>query len=319
MGTLGDRFGRKRVLQSGLAAVRRRQRARRARPERRAADRAARRDGHRRRDDHARDAVGDHGRLPARGARQGDRDLVRDRRRRHRPRAVRRRPAARVVLLELGVLAQRADRRRRAGRRASRWSPRAATREPGRVRPRAAPRCRSRRSSRSSARSSRRPRAAGPTRSCSAASAPRRCSASPSSPGSGASPSPMLPLRFFADRRFTVASRRRRARLLRDDGLGLRLHAVPAVRARLQRAGGGRGDAAARARPRRRLGRVEQARRARRADAGDRRRAWSASPRCSSTSLLWTPEMAPRAARARHLRAGAVDGRRDGARPPTRS
>ena len=32
---------------------------------------------------------------------------------------------------------------------------------------------------------------------------------------------------------FTVASRRRRARLLRDDGLGLRLHAVPPVRARL--------------------------------------------------------------------------------------
>ena len=36
--------------------------------------------------------------------------------------------------------------------------------------------------------------------------------------------------------------RQRRPRLLRDDGLGLRLHAVPAVRAWLQRAGGRRGD-----------------------------------------------------------------------------
>ena len=56
---------------------------------------------------------------------------------------------------------------------------------------------------------------------------------------------------------------RRRARVLRDDGLGLRLHAVPAVRARLQRAGGRCGDVAARARPGDRRGRVQQARRPR--------------------------------------------------------
>ena len=100
MGTLGDRFGRKRALQGGLiifgsasvlAALAQNSEQLIA---------PARRDGHRRGDDHARDAVGDHGRLPARGTREGDRHLVGDRGRGHRPRPVRRRPAARVVLLE---------------------------------------------------------------------------------------------------------------------------------------------------------------------------------------------------------------------------
>ena len=260
MGTLGDRFGRKRALQAGLVLFGVASVLAAFAQDADSADRAARRDGHRRRDDHAGDAVGDHGRLPARGARQGDRDLVGDRGRRHRPRPVRRRPAARVVLVELGVLAQRAD------RRPSRWSPdspsspRAATRSPARSTS-AARRCRSRRSSRSSTGSSRPARAAGPTRSCSAASRPRRSSASRSSCGSAASPRRCCRSAFFRDPRFTRRVRRRRARLLRDDGLGLRVHAVPPVRARLQRAGGGRRDAAARARARHRLRRVQPARR----------------------------------------------------------
>ena len=108
--------------------------------------------------------------------------------------------------------------------------------------------------------------------------------------------------------------RRRRARLLRDDGLGLRLHAVPPVRARLQRAGGGRRHAAARARPRHRLGRVQPARRQRvgrtRVIAGG----LIGVAAVLSTSLAWTPEMAPVLLGARHVRPRAVDGRRDGAR-----
>ena len=102
----------------------------------------------------------------------------------------------------------------------------------------------------------------------------------------------MLPLRFFSRPALHGRLARRRARLLRDDGLGLRVHAVPAVRARLQRAGGGRGDAAARPGPRRRLGRLEQARRALRPDARDRGRPGRRRGG-ASTSLLWTPDMAP--------------------------
>ena len=70
---------------------------------RRRADRGPRRDGHRRRADHAGDALDHHQRLPARGARQGDRHLVRHGRDRHRPRPADRRPAARVVRLDLGL------------------------------------------------------------------------------------------------------------------------------------------------------------------------------------------------------------------------
>ena len=112
------------------------------------------------------------------------------------------------------------------------------------------------------------------------ASPPPRCSARRSSSGSAASPRRCCRCGSSRDPRVHRRLARRRARLLRDDGLGLRLHAVPAVRARLQRAGGGRDDAPARARPRDRLGRVEPRRRPRRAHAGDRGRAGRASRRC---------------------------------------
>ena len=109
MGTLGDRFGRKRALQAGLLlfggaslAV--------LLGHRQPADRAARRDGHRRRDDHAGDAVDHLQRLPARGARQGDRHLGGHGGRRHRSRPAVRRPPARVLRLDLGVHGQRAGR-----------------------------------------------------------------------------------------------------------------------------------------------------------------------------------------------------------------
>ena len=142
MGTLGDRFGRKRALQSGLvlfgiASV---LAALAQSSEQLIVLRAAM--GDRRRDDHARDAVGDHGRLPARGAREGDRDLVGDRGRRDRPRAVRRRPAARVAVVERGVLAQRADRRRSRSSPGSGSCRRAATRNRARSTS-SAPACRS--------------------------------------------------------------------------------------------------------------------------------------------------------------------------------
>ena len=69
MGTLGDRFGRKRVLQSGLLLFGAGERPRRVRPGRESTDRAARGHGHRRGHDHARHPVGDRRHLPARGAR----------------------------------------------------------------------------------------------------------------------------------------------------------------------------------------------------------------------------------------------------------
>ena len=240
-------------------AVRHRERARRLRAERGPADRAARRDGHRWRDDHAGDAVGDHGRLPARGARQGDRHLVRDRGRRHRSRTVRRRSAARVVLVELRVLAQRADRRDRARRRVPSRprEPRPAAR---RVRsPRRRPLGRDAghaglRDHRGDA--ARLDRPARP-RLLRGRSDPRRRLRRLGAQGGRADAAAQLLRQAELHR----GVRRRRARLLRDDGLRLRVHAVPAVRARLQRARGGRGDAAARARPRDRLGRVQPPRR----------------------------------------------------------
>ena len=115
-----------------------------------------RRHGRRRRADHAGDALDHLERLPARGARQGDRHLGGHRRGRHRPRPADRRPAARVLRLEVGLPGQRARHRRRPARR-----PRARAREPrsaaGRLRPRRRRASRSRPSSRSSTASSRRP------------------------------------------------------------------------------------------------------------------------------------------------------------------
>ena len=117
--------------------------------QRRPADRRPRRDGRRRRADHARDAVDHHERLPARGARQGDRHLGRHGRDRHRPRPARRRPAARVLRLDVGLPAQRPGRGARppARRLARPREPRPATRARSTS---SAPGSPSRRSSRSS-------------------------------------------------------------------------------------------------------------------------------------------------------------------------
>ena len=186
--------------------------------------------------------------------------------------------------------------------------------QPGRVRPRSAPACRSRRWSRWSTGSSRRRRAAGPTRSCSAASASRRVlGAAFVALGAQRRRSRCCRSASSANPRFTVASLGVGLVFFAMMGSVFALHAVPAVRARLQRAGGGRGDAAARARPRHRLRRVEPARRRvgrTRVIAGG----LSASPAVLSTSLAWTPDMAPVLLGARDVRARALDGRRDGAR-----
>ena len=87
MGTLGDRFGRKRALQAGLLLFGGGQPRRPLRPVGRPADPRSCGDGRRRGVDHARDPVDHHERLPARGARQGDRHLGRRGGRRHRPRS----------------------------------------------------------------------------------------------------------------------------------------------------------------------------------------------------------------------------------------
>ena len=68
--------------------------------------------GRRRSADHAGDALDHHQRLPARGARQGDRRVGRHGRDRRRPRPAVRRPAARVLRLVLGLPHQRARRAR---------------------------------------------------------------------------------------------------------------------------------------------------------------------------------------------------------------
>ena len=69
LGMLGDRFGRKRALQTGIALFGRASLAVLFVETSDAAHRRPRRDGHRRRADHAGDAVDHHQRLPARGAR----------------------------------------------------------------------------------------------------------------------------------------------------------------------------------------------------------------------------------------------------------
>ena len=79
-GTLGDRLGRKLALQSGIAHLRPREPRRARRRQRRPGDRDPRADGRRRGADHARDAVDHRQRVPAGGAREGDRHLGRARR-----------------------------------------------------------------------------------------------------------------------------------------------------------------------------------------------------------------------------------------------
>ena len=289
MGTLGDRFGRKRALQAGLAAVRRRERARRARAHRGSAHRPARRHGRRGGAHHARDPVGDH--------RTSSRARSAGRRSRSGPAiagvGIGLGPFVGGLLLEwfswssvfwlnvpiagaalaAGLLPRARQPRPGSGRdstsrgaasRSARWS-HSSTRHRG-----------------PGARLDRPPgrrllRAGG--------------GALAAFVGGSAAEEPMLPLDFFRDPRFSVASLGDRARLFRDDGLGLRPHAVPPVRARLQPAGGrrrllplalglvlGSGDSrwsALRTDPRRRRRALRRRRRAR-------------------TGILWTPEMALR-------------------------
>ena len=84
---------------------------------RRHADRQPRAHGRRRRADHALHPLDPHQRLPRRGAAEGDRDLGRGCRARHRHRAGRRRLADRALRLELGLPRQPADRGARPGGR----------------------------------------------------------------------------------------------------------------------------------------------------------------------------------------------------------
>ena len=95
------------------------------------ADRHPRRDGRRRRADHAGDALDHLERLPARGARQGDRHLGGDGGGRHRARPADRRPAARVLRLEVGLPASTCPSPPSPCWPASCSCPRAATRKPG--------------------------------------------------------------------------------------------------------------------------------------------------------------------------------------------
>ena len=113
MGALGDRFGRKGMLQGGLSifALRlahRRLRHRTVAPHRHPLDH-----GRRGGDDHARHPLDHHQRVPAAGALQGHRHLGRLRRcrRRHRPGA--QRLPARALLVRLGLPGQHPDRGRR--------------------------------------------------------------------------------------------------------------------------------------------------------------------------------------------------------------
>ena len=221
----------------------------RVRPVRRPADRAARRHGRRRRDDHAGDAVGDHGRLPARGARA------------RRSASGRRAPASASASgrSSAGCCSSGSRGARSSGSTCrsslSRSSPGFALvpesrdPQPGRVRPaRRRPVDRYARHARLRDHRGDAARLDGPAH-ARLLRAPRPCSAPRSPRGSAAPPRRCCRSSFFAQPALHGRLGRRRARRLRVDGLGLRVHAVPAVRARLQRARRGRRDDAARARP----------------------------------------------------------------------
>ena len=205
MGTLGDRFGRKRALQAGLAIFGAASLAVLVADSAEPADRDPRGDGRRRRADHARDALDHHERLPARGARQGDRHLGRHGRDRHRPRAAVRRSAAGVVLLDVRLPRQRARHRHRhpRGRRTRPREPRPATWP---LRPRR------RRTLHRGSRLARLRRHRGARAGLDEPAhpgrlrAPPQCSSPRSCAGSCAPPEPMLNLSFFRNPRFSVGS-----------------------------------------------------------------------------------------------------------------
>jgi hypothetical protein len=112
MGSLGDRFGAGARCSPAWRCSAPRRWPRRPRRARSCSPPPAR-DGHRRRADHARDALHPHERLPARGARQGDRPLGRRVRDRPGDRPDGRRPAARALRLGRRLPRQRAARARR--------------------------------------------------------------------------------------------------------------------------------------------------------------------------------------------------------------
>ncbi len=135
------------------------------------------------------DAVDHHERLPARGARQGDRHLGRHGRDRHRPRPAVRRPAARVLRLDARSSSSTCPSSSSPSSPASRLVPESRDPRPGPLRPRRRAAL-DRRPRRARLRGHRgaRARLDGPARS-SALSAARRRSAPRSSPGSCARPS----------------------------------------------------------------------------------------------------------------------------------
>ena len=137
-GALGDRFGRKGLLVVGLAIFGAAAGLRDAHQRPRPADRRPGPDGRRSGGDHADHPVGHHDVVPGGRPAEGHRRLGRRGRRRRRPRPVRERHPARVLLLELVLRAQRRPGRagrcghprsrsplgRRSTRRGSTWSAR---------------------------------------------------------------------------------------------------------------------------------------------------------------------------------------------------
>ena len=116
-GSLGDRFGRKRALFTGLSDLRARLDHGRDRRELNRADHLAGGDGPRRRGDHADDALDHHQHLPEEGASEGNRDLGRGGGDGNRDRTGLRWLSDRALRLERRVPGQPADRRVRPDRR----------------------------------------------------------------------------------------------------------------------------------------------------------------------------------------------------------
>ena len=116
-GSLGDRFGRRRALVSGLVVFGLGSVARGPLDRRDDADRLTRADGPRRGRDHAHDAVDPDEHLPVERAAEGDRRLGRGVGARHRDRTDLRRLPARALRLEQHLPDQPARRRRVPDRR----------------------------------------------------------------------------------------------------------------------------------------------------------------------------------------------------------
>ena len=110
-GSLGDRFGRRRALMTGLVIFGVGSALAAVSSSSTRADRVARADGPRRRGDHAHDALDPHEHLPGERAAEGDRDLGRRVRSRHRRRPDHGRLADRALRLEQRLPRQHPHRR----------------------------------------------------------------------------------------------------------------------------------------------------------------------------------------------------------------